>query len=153
MQPGEHLLQKAVTSFDMALGELNQLVHLTDLARVGEFVVLDRVTPSEEDQAQALLDKAVRGGMSLGIYKYSSRGIYKYSLSLVYIIWYCSKKNQSLLFHRMKHPLKLSKASWLYVYHDYCGAGQHICTRYYLYLILVLFTDREGFINSSGILI
>ena len=144
MQPGEHLLQKAVTSFDMALGELNQLVHLTDLARVGEFVVLNRVTPSE-DQAQALLDKAVRGGMSLGIYKYS--------LSLVYIIWYCSKKNQSLLFHRMKHPLKLSKASWLYVYHDYCGAGQQICTRYYLYLILVLFTDREGFINSSGILI
>lgn len=58
-QPAEHVLQKAITSFDMALGELNQLAHLIDLARAGEFMVLDRVTPSEEDQARALLDKAV----------------------------------------------------------------------------------------------
>lgn len=58
--PAEHPLQKAVTSFDMALGELNQLVHLIDLARAGEFMALERVTPSEEDQAKAIQDKAVR---------------------------------------------------------------------------------------------
>lgn len=57
--PPEHPLQKAITSFDMALGELNQLVHLVDLARAGEFMVLKRVTPSEEDQARAMPDQSV----------------------------------------------------------------------------------------------
>ncbi|CAM9166984.1 unnamed protein product [Scytosiphon promiscuus] len=56
--PAEHPLQKAVTSFDMALGELNQLVHLVDLARAGEFMVLERVTPSDEEQARATLDQS-----------------------------------------------------------------------------------------------
>lgn len=58
--PPEHPLQKAITSFDMALGELNQLVHLVDLARAGEFMVLERVTPAEEDQARAMPDNSVR---------------------------------------------------------------------------------------------
>lgn len=58
--PPEHPLQKAITSFDMALGELNQLVHLVDLARAGEFMVLERVTPTEEDQARAVSDQSVR---------------------------------------------------------------------------------------------
>lgn len=58
--PPEHPLQKAITSFDMALGELNQLVHLVDLARAGEFMVLERVTPAEEDQARAMPDQSVR---------------------------------------------------------------------------------------------
>lgn len=57
--PAEHPLQRAVTSFDMALGELNQLVHLVDLARAGEFMVLERVTPSDEEQARATLDQSV----------------------------------------------------------------------------------------------
>lgn len=57
--PPEHPLQKAITSFDMALGELNQLVHLVDLARTGEFMVLKRVTPTEEDQARAMPDQSV----------------------------------------------------------------------------------------------
>lgn len=57
--PPEHPLQKAITSFDMALGELNQLVHLVDLARAGEFMALKRVTPSEEDQARAMPDQSV----------------------------------------------------------------------------------------------
>lgn len=57
--PPEHPLQKAITSFDMALGELNQLVHLVDLARAGEFMVLKRVTPTEEDQARAMADQSV----------------------------------------------------------------------------------------------
>lgn len=55
----EHPLQKAITSFDMALGELNQLVHLVDLARAGEFMALERVTPSEEDQARGVPDQSV----------------------------------------------------------------------------------------------
>lgn len=57
--PPEHPLQKAITSFDMALGELNQLVHLVDLARAGEFMVLKRVTPTEDDQARAMPDQSV----------------------------------------------------------------------------------------------
>lgn len=57
--PPEHPLQKAITSFDMALGELNQLVHLVDLARAREFMVLKRVTPTEEDQARAMPDQSV----------------------------------------------------------------------------------------------
>lgn len=59
--PAEHPLQTAITSFDMALGELNQLIHLVDLARAGEFMVLERVTPSEEDQARAVPDDSVSG--------------------------------------------------------------------------------------------
>lgn len=58
--PPEHPLQKAITSFDMALGELNQLVHLVDLARAGEFMVLERVTPTEEDQAREMPNQSVR---------------------------------------------------------------------------------------------
>ncbi|CAN0440234.1 unnamed protein product [Ectocarpus sp. 12 AP-2014] len=58
----EHPLQSAVTSFDMALGELNQLVHLVDLARAGEFMALERVTPSDEDQARAMSDQTARPG-------------------------------------------------------------------------------------------
>lgn len=54
LPPAEHPLQKVVTSLDMALGELNQLVHLIDLARAGEFMALERVTPTEEDQARAM---------------------------------------------------------------------------------------------------
>lgn len=57
--PPEHPLQKAITSFDMALGELNQLVHLIDLARAGEFMALERVTPKGEDPAKAILDQSV----------------------------------------------------------------------------------------------
>lgn len=57
----EHPLQSAITSFDMALGELNQLVHLVDLARAGEFMALERVTPSDEDQARAMSEQSVRG--------------------------------------------------------------------------------------------
>lgn len=64
--PAEHPLQKAVTSFDMALGELNQLVHLVDLARAGEFMALERVTPSEEDQARAMPDQSVRNRFGHG---------------------------------------------------------------------------------------
>eukprot|EP00752_Nemacystus_decipiens_P013488 g11947.t1 len=60
--PPEHPLQKAITSFDMALGELNQLVHLVDLARAGEFMVLKRVTPTEEDQATAMPEQSARPG-------------------------------------------------------------------------------------------
>eukprot|EP00903_Cladosiphon_okamuranus_P017447 g16071.t1 len=60
--PPEHPLQKAITSFDMALGELNQLVHLVDLARAGEFMVLKRVTPAEEDQARAMPDHSASPG-------------------------------------------------------------------------------------------
>ncbi len=63
--PPEHPLQKAITSFDMALGELNQLVHLVDLARAGEFMVLERVTPTEEDQARAMSDQSVRSNLRL----------------------------------------------------------------------------------------
>lgn len=63
--PPEHPLQKAITSFDMALGELNQLVHLVDLARAGEFMVLERVTPTEEDQARAMSDQSVRSTPAL----------------------------------------------------------------------------------------
>lgn len=59
LTPAEHPLQKAITSLDMALGELNQLVHLIDLARAGEFMALARVTPSEEDQARAMPDQSV----------------------------------------------------------------------------------------------
>ena len=59
LSPAEHPLQKAITSLDMALGELNQLVHLIDLARAGEFIALARVTPSEEDQARAMPDQSV----------------------------------------------------------------------------------------------
>ncbi|CAM9338799.1 unnamed protein product [Pylaiella littoralis] len=62
VSPPEHPLQKAITSFDMALGELNQLVHLVDLARAGEFVVLERVTPTEEDQARAISDRSAKPG-------------------------------------------------------------------------------------------
>lgn len=61
VSPAEHPLQKAITSLDMALGELNQLVHLIDLARAGEFMALARVTPSEEDQARAMPDHSVSG--------------------------------------------------------------------------------------------
>lgn len=57
--PAEHPLQKAVTSFDMALGELNQLIHLIDLARAGEFMALERVTPRGEDQGKAVADQSV----------------------------------------------------------------------------------------------
>lgn len=66
--PAEHPLQKAVTSFDMALGELNQLVHLVDLARAGEFMALERVTPSEEDQARAMPDQSVRNNFENGFF-------------------------------------------------------------------------------------
>lgn len=66
--PAEHPLQKAVTSFDMALGELNQLVHLVDLARAGEFMALERVTPSEEDQARAISDQSVRNRFGHGLF-------------------------------------------------------------------------------------
>lgn len=57
--PAEHPLQKAVTSFDMALGELNQLIHLIDLARAGEFMALERVTPRGEDQGRTVADQSV----------------------------------------------------------------------------------------------
>lgn len=67
--PPEHPLQKAITSFDMALGELNQLVHLVDLARAGEFMVLKRVTPTEEDQARAMPDQSVSPGSILHFFE------------------------------------------------------------------------------------
>lgn len=72
LSPAEHPLQKAITSLDMALGELNQLVHLIDLARAGEFMALARVTPSEEDQARAMPDQSVSG--VLWAYNFSPRG-------------------------------------------------------------------------------
>lgn len=49
VSPAEHPLQQAINSFDMALGELNQLVHLVDLARAGEFMALARVTPKDDE--------------------------------------------------------------------------------------------------------
>ncbi|CAM9235547.1 unnamed protein product, partial [Choristocarpus tenellus] len=47
-KPKEHPLQKAVTAFDMAIAELNQLIHLVDLARQGDFMTLERVTSPDE---------------------------------------------------------------------------------------------------------
>lgn len=61
--PPEHPLQKAINSLDMALGELNQLVHLIELARTGEYVSLDRVTPTE-DGARDAPDHLVSVGTS-----------------------------------------------------------------------------------------
>lgn len=58
--PAEHPLQQTINFFDMALGELNQLVHLLDLARAGEFMALERVTPKEEDQTKPTLGQSVR---------------------------------------------------------------------------------------------
>lgn len=57
--PSEHPLQKAINSFDMALGELNQLIHLIDLARAGEFMILERVTPKDE-RTRGATDHLVR---------------------------------------------------------------------------------------------
>lgn len=56
--PPEHPLQKAINSFDMALGELNQLIHLIDLARAREFMTLERVTP-KDDRARKASDLMV----------------------------------------------------------------------------------------------
>ncbi|CAM9547405.1 unnamed protein product [Discosporangium mesarthrocarpum] len=44
----------------MALAELNQLVHLVDLARLGEFVTLERVTPSAEEQREVTSSAMLR---------------------------------------------------------------------------------------------